>query len=174
MKFTEQWRNGLLIFPLLLKSLTVGCETVDMTLRRNGLGQLGFHVRLDGTVAEVLSEGHLPRQTSCWSAEILICVTSRLHISGLCRDFFFIFHTGGGVWFCLAGRVEARQPVSGDLQSSRSHPDSWADDWPAEDVGHSQSGHHSSLWRGGASQVCLSLHALFSLTPTQGGWWFIP
>jgi len=32
---------------------TVGCETVDMTLRRNGLGQLGFHVRLDGTVAEV-------------------------------------------------------------------------------------------------------------------------
>lgn len=35
----------------------MGCETVDMTLRRNGLGQLGFHVRLDGTVAEVLSDG---------------------------------------------------------------------------------------------------------------------
>lgn len=32
----------------------MGCETVDMTLRRNGLGQLGFHVRLDGTVAEVV------------------------------------------------------------------------------------------------------------------------
>lgn len=42
------------------QSLTVGCETVDMTLRRNGLGQLGFHVRLDGTVAEVLSDDHLP------------------------------------------------------------------------------------------------------------------
>ncbi|XP_069004258.1 signal-induced proliferation-associated 1-like protein 3 [Embiotoca jacksoni] len=40
-----------------LKSLTVGCETVDMTLRRNGLGQLGFHVRLDGTVAEVEEYG---------------------------------------------------------------------------------------------------------------------
>ncbi|KAG5837223.1 hypothetical protein ANANG_G00237040 [Anguilla anguilla] len=26
-----------------LKALTLGCETVDMTLRRNGLGQLGFH-----------------------------------------------------------------------------------------------------------------------------------
>lgn len=39
------------------QSLTMGCETVDMTLRRNGLGQLGFHVRLDGTVAEVLSHG---------------------------------------------------------------------------------------------------------------------
>ncbi|MFT7803471.1 signal-induced proliferation-associated 1-like protein 3-like [Arapaima gigas] len=40
-----------------LKMLTVGCETVDMTLRRNGLGQLGFHVRLDGTVAEVEEYG---------------------------------------------------------------------------------------------------------------------
>uniref|UniRef100_A0A673B8D5 Signal-induced proliferation-associated 1 like 3 n=1 Tax=Sphaeramia orbicularis TaxID=375764 RepID=A0A673B8D5_9TELE len=35
----------------------MGCETVDMTLRRNGLGQLGFHVRLDGTVAEVEEYG---------------------------------------------------------------------------------------------------------------------
>ncbi|KAM4743225.1 signal-induced proliferation-associated 1-like protein 3 isoform 2-T4 [Anableps anableps] len=40
-----------------LKMLTVGCETVDMTLRRNGLGQLGFHVRLDGTVSEVEEYG---------------------------------------------------------------------------------------------------------------------
>lgn len=40
-----------------LKSLTEGCETVDMTLRRNGLGQLGFHVRLDGTVSEVEEYG---------------------------------------------------------------------------------------------------------------------
>lgn len=40
-----------------LQTLTVGCETVDMTLRRNGLGQLGFHVRLDGTVSEVEEYG---------------------------------------------------------------------------------------------------------------------
>uniref|UniRef100_A0A671N977 Signal-induced proliferation-associated 1-like protein 3 n=1 Tax=Sinocyclocheilus anshuiensis TaxID=1608454 RepID=A0A671N977_9TELE len=40
-----------------LKALTIGCETVDMTLRRNGLGQLGFHVRLDGTVSEVEEYG---------------------------------------------------------------------------------------------------------------------
>uniref|UniRef100_A0A8C7R8R9 Signal-induced proliferation-associated 1 like 3 n=1 Tax=Oncorhynchus mykiss TaxID=8022 RepID=A0A8C7R8R9_ONCMY len=40
-----------------LKALTVGCETADMTLRRNGLGQLGFHVSLDGTVAEVEEYG---------------------------------------------------------------------------------------------------------------------
>lgn len=40
-----------------LQALTIGCETVDMTLRRNGLGQLGFHVRLDGTVSEVEEYG---------------------------------------------------------------------------------------------------------------------
>lgn len=40
-----------------LKVTTSGCETVDMTLRRNGLGQLGFHVKYDGTVAEVEDYG---------------------------------------------------------------------------------------------------------------------
>ncbi|XP_055519591.1 signal-induced proliferation-associated 1-like protein 3 isoform X1 [Leucoraja erinacea] len=40
-----------------LKIVTGGCETVDMTLRRNGLGQLGFHVKYDGTVAEVEEYG---------------------------------------------------------------------------------------------------------------------
>ncbi|XP_074872054.1 signal-induced proliferation-associated 1-like protein 3 isoform X3 [Carettochelys insculpta] len=39
------------------KVMTTGCETVDMTLRRNGLGQLGFHVKYDGTVAEVEDYG---------------------------------------------------------------------------------------------------------------------
>eukprot|EP00061_Rhincodon_typus_P019021 g48451.t1 len=37
--------------------LEEGCETIDMTLRRNGLGQLGFHVKYDGTVAEVEEYG---------------------------------------------------------------------------------------------------------------------
>ncbi|XP_036997751.2 signal-induced proliferation-associated 1-like protein 3 isoform X1 [Artibeus jamaicensis] len=40
-----------------LKVMTNGWETVDMTLRRNGLGQLGFHVKYDGTVAEVEEYG---------------------------------------------------------------------------------------------------------------------
>uniref|UniRef100_A0A8D0HMA8 Signal induced proliferation associated 1 like 3 n=1 Tax=Sphenodon punctatus TaxID=8508 RepID=A0A8D0HMA8_SPHPU len=40
-----------------LKVMTSGCETIDMTLRRNGLGQLGFHVKYDGTVAEVEDYG---------------------------------------------------------------------------------------------------------------------
>ncbi|XP_051018735.1 signal-induced proliferation-associated 1-like protein 3 [Acomys russatus] len=40
-----------------LKVMTNGWETVDMTLRRNGLGQLGFHVKHDGTVAEVEDYG---------------------------------------------------------------------------------------------------------------------
>uniref|UniRef100_A0A8C5TN36 Signal induced proliferation associated 1 like 3 n=1 Tax=Malurus cyaneus samueli TaxID=2593467 RepID=A0A8C5TN36_9PASS len=40
-----------------LKVTTPGCATVDMTLRRNGLGQLGFHVHPDGSVAEVEEYG---------------------------------------------------------------------------------------------------------------------
>ncbi|XP_031435323.1 signal-induced proliferation-associated 1-like protein 2 isoform X2 [Clupea harengus] len=36
-----------------LEIATRGCETSDMTLRRNGLGQLGFHVNFEGIVADV-------------------------------------------------------------------------------------------------------------------------
>ncbi|KAG8444549.1 hypothetical protein GDO86_009639 [Hymenochirus boettgeri] len=36
-----------------LEMVTRGCETTEMTLRRNGLGQLGFHVNFEGIVAEV-------------------------------------------------------------------------------------------------------------------------
>nr|KAF6400028.1 signal induced proliferation associated 1 like 2 [Molossus molossus] len=37
----------------LFSIVTRGCETVEMTLRRNGLGQLGFHVNFEGIVADV-------------------------------------------------------------------------------------------------------------------------
>uniref|UniRef100_A0A8C4YG30 Signal induced proliferation associated 1 like 2 n=1 Tax=Gopherus evgoodei TaxID=1825980 RepID=A0A8C4YG30_9SAUR len=36
-----------------LEIVTRGCETTEMTLRRNGLGQLGFHVNFEGIVADV-------------------------------------------------------------------------------------------------------------------------
>ncbi|KAI1896955.1 hypothetical protein AGOR_G00100210 [Albula goreensis] len=36
-----------------LEFVTRGCETSEMTLRRNGLGQLGFHVNFEGIVADV-------------------------------------------------------------------------------------------------------------------------
>ncbi|KAG5831293.1 hypothetical protein ANANG_G00302250 [Anguilla anguilla] len=36
-----------------LEIVSRGCETVEMTLRRNGLGQLGFHVNFEGIVADV-------------------------------------------------------------------------------------------------------------------------
>ncbi|XP_074846271.1 signal-induced proliferation-associated 1-like protein 2 isoform X5 [Carettochelys insculpta] len=36
-----------------LEIVTRGCETMEMTLRRNGLGQLGFHVNFEGIVADV-------------------------------------------------------------------------------------------------------------------------
>ncbi|XP_063295785.1 signal-induced proliferation-associated 1-like protein 1 isoform X3 [Pelobates fuscus] len=41
-----------------LEIITRGCETVEMTLRRNGLGQLGFHVNYEGIVAEVEPYGY--------------------------------------------------------------------------------------------------------------------
>ncbi|XP_064624047.1 signal-induced proliferation-associated 1-like protein 1 [Lineus longissimus] len=36
-----------------LLAVSQGCETMDMTLRRNGLGQLGFHVQTDGVISDV-------------------------------------------------------------------------------------------------------------------------
>uniref|UniRef100_A0A7N6APP5 Signal-induced proliferation-associated 1 like 2 n=1 Tax=Anabas testudineus TaxID=64144 RepID=A0A7N6APP5_ANATE len=36
-----------------MEIVTRGCETSEMTLRRNGLGQLGFHVNFEGIVADV-------------------------------------------------------------------------------------------------------------------------
>ncbi|KAG5278416.1 hypothetical protein AALO_G00098750 [Alosa alosa] len=36
-----------------LEIVTRGCETVEMTLRRNAVGQLGFHVNFEGVVADV-------------------------------------------------------------------------------------------------------------------------
>ncbi|XP_076879437.1 signal-induced proliferation-associated 1-like protein 2 isoform X2 [Brachyhypopomus gauderio] len=36
-----------------LNMVTRGCETLEMVLRRNALGQLGFHVNFEGVVADV-------------------------------------------------------------------------------------------------------------------------
>ncbi|XP_077178771.1 signal-induced proliferation-associated 1-like protein 1 isoform X3 [Paroedura picta] len=41
-----------------LELVTKGCESVEMTLRRNGLGQLGFHVNYEGIVADVEPYGY--------------------------------------------------------------------------------------------------------------------
>ena len=57
----------------------------------------------------------------------------------------------------MAGGAEAGQPLGGDLQGGRGDADSRADDRPAEDLGHGQSRHHSSVRRGGASQVCRNI-----------------
>lgn len=41
-----------------LEIVTRGCETFEMTLRRNSLGQLGFHVNFEGIVADVEPFGY--------------------------------------------------------------------------------------------------------------------
>lgn len=43
----------LLIMIFWFQITTRGCETIEMTLRRNSLGQLGFHVNFEGIVADV-------------------------------------------------------------------------------------------------------------------------
>ncbi|XP_069117869.1 LOW QUALITY PROTEIN: signal-induced proliferation-associated 1-like protein 2 [Argopecten irradians] len=40
-----------------LQAVSQGCETLDMTLRRNGLGQLGFHIQTEGIVTDVEARG---------------------------------------------------------------------------------------------------------------------
>ncbi|XP_048852811.1 signal-induced proliferation-associated 1-like protein 1 isoform X1 [Brienomyrus brachyistius] len=51
---TEDFREVILRLELLTK----GCGTMELTLRRNGLGQLGFHVNYEGIVAEVEPYGY--------------------------------------------------------------------------------------------------------------------
>ncbi|KAM6202809.1 signal-induced proliferation-associated 1-like protein 1 isoform 2-T2 [Rhynchocyon petersi] len=41
-----------------LQFVSKGCESMEMTLRRNGLGQLGFHVNYEGIVADVEPYGY--------------------------------------------------------------------------------------------------------------------
>ncbi|XP_075387863.1 signal-induced proliferation-associated 1-like protein 1 isoform X2 [Tenrec ecaudatus] len=41
-----------------LQLVSKGCESMEMTLRRNGLGQLGFHVNYEGIVADVEPYGY--------------------------------------------------------------------------------------------------------------------
>ncbi|XP_057198298.1 signal-induced proliferation-associated 1-like protein 2 isoform X3 [Triplophysa rosa] len=41
-----------------LEMVSRGCETTEMTLRRNGLGQLGFHVNFEGIIADVEPFGY--------------------------------------------------------------------------------------------------------------------
>lgn len=77
------------------------------------------------------------------------------------RTLFCVSPIGGRVRLCLAGGTETGQPISRDLQSGCSDTNARADDRPAEDVSHGQSGHHTSVWRGRASQVCWSHHAGF-------------
>ena len=47
---------------LRLQNVTSGCETMELKLSRNSLGQLGFHVQHDGLVSDVEKYG------SAWQA----------------------------------------------------------------------------------------------------------
>ncbi|XP_053399601.1 signal-induced proliferation-associated 1-like protein 2 isoform X2 [Mercenaria mercenaria] len=40
-----------------LRAVTMGCETEELSLKRNGLGQLGFHIQAEGIVTDVENYG---------------------------------------------------------------------------------------------------------------------
>lgn len=54
----SSWFLRLISLSLSIQIVTRGCETTEMTLRRNGLGQLGFHVNFEGIVADVEPFGY--------------------------------------------------------------------------------------------------------------------
>ena len=51
-----------------LHAVTNGCGTRELSLRRNAVGQLGFHVQPDGLVTEV--EPHGP----AWQVRVFRCL----------------------------------------------------------------------------------------------------
>ncbi|KAJ8248386.1 hypothetical protein GJAV_G00241480 [Gymnothorax javanicus] len=54
----EQYEGDVREIVHRLEIVSRGCETVEMTLLRNAIGQLGFHVNFEGVVADVEPHGH--------------------------------------------------------------------------------------------------------------------
>jgi len=50
-------RDELMELVVRLRTVTLGCQALEMALRRNGVGQLGFHVQPDGVVTQVEPNG---------------------------------------------------------------------------------------------------------------------
>ena len=60
-----------------LKVTTQGAETKEMSLRRNTLGQLGFHVHYEGVVSDVEQYGPAWQVRDSYSARILLGCSDR-------------------------------------------------------------------------------------------------
>jgi signal-induced proliferation-associated 1 like protein 1 len=50
-------RDELMELVVRLRAVTTGCPAQELALRRNGVGQLGFHVQPDGVVTQVEPNG---------------------------------------------------------------------------------------------------------------------
>jgi signal-induced proliferation-associated 1 like protein 1 len=53
----EGERDELMEVVVRLRAMTSGCPAQELALRRNGVGQLGFHVQPDGVVTQVEPAG---------------------------------------------------------------------------------------------------------------------
>lgn len=54
----QSWLVRISFFFFIPQLVTKGSQTKEMTLRRNALGQLGFHVNFEGVVADVEPYGY--------------------------------------------------------------------------------------------------------------------
>lgn len=68
-----------------LKSVSNGAATQEFTLRRNQMGQLGFHVQHDGLITEVENFGYA-WQTGLRQGSRLV------EVSRISRNFRYVFH----------------------------------------------------------------------------------
>lgn len=50
-------RDELMEIVVRLQAVTAGCMAQELSLRRNSMGQLGFHVQPDGVVTQVENRG---------------------------------------------------------------------------------------------------------------------
>ena len=50
-------RDELMEIVVRLRAVTAGCVALELSLRRNTMGQLGFHVQPDGVVTQVENLG---------------------------------------------------------------------------------------------------------------------
>jgi len=123
-----------------LEAVTQGCETQDFVLRRNEIGQLGFHVQQDGVITEVESCGYAAKaglKQGSRLVEVRISVNfklRRLIIWNLAYVEELLAVGTSKACFCCFIYSFYHFWMGLDLQASCSHPDSRWNDWLFEET----------------------------------------
>jgi hypothetical protein len=83
-------RDELMEIVVRLRAVTGGCVAQELSLRRNPMGQLGFHVQPDGVVTQVESLG-LAWQAGLRHGARLVEVSSPLKLLLLYHDVYLLY-----------------------------------------------------------------------------------